>query len=181
MGVIADAETLGGRLVQTLKEEPCILFAGAGVSARAGLPVWHSYLNYLADVVELHEPMIAGMIRKRIQENSLLLAAHYYKTCTELPVGERLAKLAEPFQTGKYDASRIAALISLPFASVVTTNYDRSLHDAFASVHGKSALQVELGDASLASAVFSKEPFIARIHGTSGGSRYTDLRRRRLS
>jgi hypothetical protein len=165
MSVISAAAELGEVLSEILKQEESVLFAGAGVAARAGLPVWEGYLEYLAKVVEPRQPLIAQLIRTRVNEKSLLLAAHYYKTCTEIPKGERYQKLAEPFQADKYDHKRLKALISLPFTSVVTTNYDRSLHDAFATVYGKTAVQVELGDPSLQSALFCTVPFIARIHG----------------
>lgn len=165
MSVISSSHELGGVLAEVVREEDSILFAGAGVAAQAGLPVWETYLEYLAKVVESREINLAEMIRKRIREKSLLLAAHYYKTCTEIPKGERYEKLAEPFQPGKYNPDTLRALVGLPFRSIVTTNYDRSLHDAFASVHGKTPLPVELYDPSLQSALFDGGPFVARIHG----------------
>jgi hypothetical protein len=144
MRTICDAQSLAATLAAILEADRCILFAGAGVAARAGLPVWGSYLEQLAEVVESYEAMLARLIRKRILEGSLLLAAHYYKTCTEIPVGEKLAKLSEPFQSGRYNPERLVPLVRLPFTSIVTTNYDRSLHDAYASAHKVAALPVEL-------------------------------------
>ncbi len=163
--LLSKPEDLGSALVGILQAGSTTLFAGAGVSARAGLPVWSSYLELLAQVVEPKEHLIAELIRKRISEGSYLLAAHYYKTSTEIPKGERYAKLAEPFRSGKYDPRPLQALTALPFASVVTTNYDRALHDAYAATHGKSPLHVELDDSTLDSAFFNREFFIARIHG----------------
>src|SRR5690606_12710763 len=56
-------------------------------------------------------------------------------------------------------------LVSLPFGAIVTTNYDRGLHHAWAEVHGRAALQVELDDPTLRSASHQQDPYIARIHG----------------
>lgn len=165
MAGISNSVELGQILQELLTKENSILFAGAGVAAHSGLPVWEDYLEYLAEVVEPRQSLIANLIRTRIKEKSLLLAAHYYKTCTEIPKGERYEKLAEPFQSAKYDPNKLKALMTLPFSSVVTTNYDRGLHDAYATVYGKTALPVELGDPSLKSALFYTNPFIARVHG----------------
>lgn len=164
MAVFSKPIELGKTLAALLQQEPTVLFAGAGVSARAKLPVWSSYLEYLAQVIEPKERLIADLIRKRINEDSFLLAAHYYKTCTEIPKGERYEKLAAPFKSEKYDAKNIYPLLHLPFTSIVTTNYDRALHDAYANINGKAALPIEL-DSSLKSAFFLTDFFIARIHG----------------
>jgi hypothetical protein len=47
-------------------EGPAILFAGAGTSAKANLPVWSGYLNLLADNAEKYEPATAQLMRARI-------------------------------------------------------------------------------------------------------------------
>ena len=156
---------LAGRLTEIIRAEPCTLFAGAGTANRAGMPTWHAYLTFLADFADSYEPAVATIMRKRIKSNLLLDAAHYYKTCVEIPVGDKMAKLAEPFAAGKYTASRLDDLCSLPFAAMVTTNYDRSLHDAIVKWRSEAAQCVELQDPTLRAAAFWNHFYIARIHG----------------
>lgn len=163
MAVISDPEQLAGRIIDILKLENVALFAGAGTSARAGMKTWYGYLDYLADVTAKYEDLTAQLIRKRVKDDLLLEAAHLYKTCPYIPIGEKYAKLVEPFL--KFDQTRIAALGSLAFVSVATTNYDRSLHDAFCTSRKKTPLCAELRDATLKEAPFWKDFYIARLHG----------------
>jgi hypothetical protein len=162
---ISDPAALAAILTARLSEDRCFLFAGAGTSARAGLPTWAGYLEWLADIACAYEPLIGELMKKRISNNLLLEAAHFYKSCTDIPVGERYAKLSEPFISGKYDSTRLLPLAALPFSGVVTTNYDRSLHDCFS--HGRAAapLAVELRDPSMRECLYWKDFYIARIHG----------------
>jgi hypothetical protein len=51
MQVYADATSLSDRLLELFDAGEITLFAGAGVSARVGLPVWHKYLEGLAEGV----------------------------------------------------------------------------------------------------------------------------------
>jgi hypothetical protein len=146
-----------------LNDGPCCLFAGSGVSARAGMPVWAGYLNLLADGADAYEPLIADLMRKRIKSNHLIEAAAYFKGSVEIPEGEKLRLLSTPFKT--YDAKVLWDLCSLPFVLAATTNYDRALHDAFGKQRDTAPQCVKLGDPTFKEAIFWKEFYIARIHG----------------
>jgi hypothetical protein len=151
------------QIAMILNDGPCCLFAGAGVSARAGLPVWDRYLGLLADEADAYEPMIAGLMRKRITSNLLLEAAGYFKSCADIPEGEKLKLISSPLKN--YDAKALWPLCSLPFTLAATTNYDRALHDAFGRQRDNTPLCVELDDSTFKEALFWKEFYIARIHG----------------
>jgi hypothetical protein len=60
------AEKLARKIYSIFSEGPAILFAGAGTSAKANLPVWSSYLNLLADDAEKYEPATAQLMRSSI-------------------------------------------------------------------------------------------------------------------
>lgn len=160
---------LASRIAQHYAAPQTCLFAGAGVSAHAGLPTWSEYLDFLATVAEQYEAETAVLMRRRTSHNQLTEAAQLYKSCPEIPQGVMYEKLVEPFLT--YDAARLRALMSLPNSAVVTTNFDRALHDAYqglAPIAGKArpaALYAELRDVSLQQAIYWRKFFIARVHG----------------
>lgn len=166
MQVYSDAKSLAAALLPLFKAGEIALFAGAGVSARANLPVWHGYLETLATIAGKYEPLAADYMRKRIKANLLLQAADVYTGCVEIPDGIRLEGLAKPFQTNKYQATRIVDLAKLPFDFIVTTNYDRSLHDACVILR-KTSKTAELNDPTLKHAIYWDDFFIARVHGRS--------------
>jgi len=120
-------------------------------------------LNLLADEAEAYEPMIAGLMRKRIKAKLLLEAAGYFKGCADIPEGEKLRLLSAPLKD--YDAKALWPLCTLPFELAATTNYDRALHDAFGKRRDTAPQCVELGDPTFKEALFWKDFYIARIHG----------------
>lgn len=152
-------------MVNIFKHGSVSLFAGAGVSGRAGIPTWTSYLDGLASTAEKYEDLTAQMMRARLKSNLLLEAAHLFKICPAMPVGEKLRALAAPFTKGHYDPTKLASLAALPFEMVATTNYDNSLHDAFAISHQCSIKTAELDDATMKQAPFWKDFHIVRLHG----------------
>lgn len=140
------------------------LFAGSGVGAQAGLPTWKQFVEHLAIVASSYEPIIGELIRKWGKSGHYLSAASVYKSNPEVPHGELYKQLAVPFTSPPYP-EKLNALVSLPFSAIFTTNYDRSLHDAFANVVGKSPIAVELEDPTMIRAPFLTDFYIARIHG----------------
>lgn len=141
-----------------------ILFAGAGVSAQAELPTWSSYLEHLASCCGEYDPSNADLMRERIKDGYFTSAATLFKTSPRIPVGEMYKCLSEPL--AKPNALKLNALLSLQFSAIVTTNFDRALHDSYAQVTKKAAIQIELDDNSLKSAMYTTGGFyIARIHG----------------
>ena len=126
----------------------------------------------MTSVADHYEKETADLMRKRIRAELYLDAAGLYKACPEIPNGEKYRKLAAPFKS--YSPKRLHSLMVLPFSAVVTTNFDRSLHDAYYSLYstGEEAgldLQaprlVELGDLSMKQAIYWTDFYIARIHG----------------
>jgi hypothetical protein len=134
-----------------------------------------SRLEHLACVAERFEKETAVLIRKRIQTGHYLEAAELYKECPVIPDGEKYRELAAPFDSPPdYSPDNLRALMALPFSAVVTTNYDRSLHDAYCSLFSRqeesgltmtAPRYVELGDLSMRQAISWADFYIARIHG----------------
>lgn len=140
-----------------------VLFAGAGVSARAGLPTWGAYLLKLGIAVNEYDQYTKYFIDKAVADGALEDAASYYFMCREMPESTKLAELVRPLS--EYDASLLSALCNLPFSAFVTTNFDRALIDAYAGSSGQSALEVNIDDPTMDYAAFAEKFYIARIHG----------------
>jgi hypothetical protein len=172
---VLSAKKLASRIIEHTVQQGSCLFAGAGVGQRAGLPGWAEYLEHLACVANDYEEETAVLIRKRVAGGHYLEAAELYKECIEIPDGVKYKELAAPFRSGPhYDPQLLHILMVLPFSAVVTTNYDRSLHDAYQSLFNAreeshltltAPQHVELGDVSMRDAVYWTQFYIARIHG----------------
>ncbi len=140
------------------------LFAGAGVGVKAGLPTWPQFMEHLAKVADQHDPPTGNLIRLRSEAGYYLQAAAVYKTCPQIPPGVLYEQIAAPFISIPA-VSELHGLASLPFTAVITTNYDRSLHDAVANVMKKSPNTVELSDPTMTRAPYFTDFYIARVHG----------------
>ncbi|MCY3923259.1 MAG: SIR2 family protein [Chloroflexi bacterium] len=103
-------------------------------------------------------------MRRRIESDDLPDAVQYFKQAP-IPTGEIHNHLADALQAEEYVPERLRALTSLPFTRIVTTNFENSLHDAWALVRKRAPVQAELGDPTLARAIYDERFKIARIHG----------------
>jgi len=171
-------DELVASLEKYLRCGDCVLFAGAGTSARVGLPTWSQYMEHLASVCEQHNDSVsASLVRQRVLDGDFLEAATVYKSCKRIPTGERFRLLAEPFSFLPADTEleKLYPLLRLPFAAIVTTNYDRVLHEGYVRsaeerrFHGDQRpawpIPIERNDGSLRGAALRHDFFIARIHG----------------
>ena len=140
-----------------------VLFAGAGVSARAGLPTWDKYLAQLAAAINQYDQYTKFQMDKSVAEGRLDVAASYYYLCQDIPQATRLKELAIPLE--KYNSSSLKDLAALPFNCFVTTNFDEALINAYSEAHGKAARLMDIDDSAMAGASFEKKFYIARIHG----------------
>lgn len=161
---MSSSSSLQESLTDFMSSEPnAILFAGAGVSAAAGLPTWFAYLKALAEATRKDDPFTADHMIHKLADSDLLGAADLYFLSRKIPQPEKYQNLKSPIQS--FDARPLHKLMALPFKAVVTTNFDRALFDACAAAKKKAAEEVNLCDPSLAAAPFNNAFYIARIHG----------------
>ncbi len=159
-------EELGIEIRSFSAKSRSLLFAGAGVSARVGMPTWEALLNGMAGVCrEFHDSLSADLILDKVSQGDYLGAAAVYKLCTKIPIGVRLARIADTFSNISGDINQLKSLSKLPFSGMLTTNYDRVLHTAIATFRNISPLQIELGDETMKYGAGITEFFVARIHG----------------
>lgn len=140
------------------------LFAGAGVGVRAGLPDWMTLMEHLSEVAGRYHKLTSELILDRAKNGHFTGAATIYKSAREIPSGVMFTEVAKRFNKIP-DPDKLNALMSLPFSAVFTSNYDKSLHHAFAKVVGSAPDVVELDDATMRTANFKTDFYIARLHG----------------
>lgn len=162
------SETLKDKLVSVIQPGESVLFAGAGVGARAGLVDWKNYLRTLAREAGKHEKAVEKLMLSRIKAKQYLNAAHLFKRVLQIPEGERYRILSEPFVSSRYDAKMLSSLMSLPFRGIATPNYDRSLLDALSTVRGRhergAPMAIERGEGRF-KVMHYEENYFARLHG----------------
>lgn len=155
--------TLKSRLRQWFEDhnDP-VLFAGAGVAAQAGIPVWKDYLQALAKACEDEDPTMSPVIIEVADSGDYLLAADRFYTARLLPA-TRSKALSKPLE--HFDITALRCLVELPLRRIVTTNYDRSLIEAYSAYHQSTLIDHWYPGTPLASLAYAEDPFIARIHG----------------
>ncbi len=148
-----------------LSEPDLLLFAGAGVGKRVGLPDWAEYTAKIADFVESYEPPAAALMRNRAAAKRFSEAFQFLDLCSPMPPADKYAAIAKPFCDPKPDPTPLLPLVRLPFAAIVTTNFDASLIDAYVKARGLVPRTAGPADVPLKECPFMHEFFVARIHG----------------
>ncbi|MBG0844546.1 SIR2 family protein [Pseudomonas chengduensis] len=140
-----------------------ILFTGAGVSVKAGLPTWKGLIHKLAEGIRPLDPATADMMAKRAEKGDLTTAVDYFMLSDDMNTGDKYKLVASLLE--EYDAGAISDVASLPFKGCLTTNFDESILQAIGTAKGKSPRDYKYGDASFKQAQWEEKQFVARIHG----------------
>ena len=144
-----------------------VLFAGAGTSMRVGLPSWPKLLNEIANQIRTDDPLGATVIEHAVSSNHLLYAATIFDSnpvITQFTKRQILNKLLSAENVGP-----LRSLASLPVKAIATTNFDRTLSNAYAAALGKAAIEFHYGSAEFISTTLEQDFFISRIHGRIEG------------
>lgn len=140
-----------------------ILFTGAGVSVKAGLPTWKSLIDKLAEGLHPFDSASAEMMIKRAGKGDLTTAVDYFMLSDEMNTGDKHKLLAGLLST--YDADAISIVAKLPFKGCLTTNFDESILQAIGKARDKFPRDYKYGDSSFKQAQWEEKLFVARIHG----------------
>ena len=141
-----------------------VLFAGAGVSVYAGHPSWETLLEQLAIHLKEYDNSAASCMNDYIKDKFFCEAADIYKLSPKMINSEKY-EVIERLLKGQVNSENLCPLVSLPFTSIVTTNYDDALHNAYSKAKSSFPKTVELSNDTLKRAPYIEEFFIARIHG----------------
>jgi ABC-type multidrug transport system ATPase subunit len=165
-------------LIEALVSGDCVLFAGAGVSARAGLPTWRAFLRKLlawSTKQKLVDRAGAASLRECLADDPGLVAdgimsrfneGHVQQRGTEtaVPSSALLSFLRSMFIRPNTRLTGVhQTLAALPFRAVLTTNFDNLLERTF---HARSPKVYTHQDAdALLAAMSKREFFVLKAYG----------------
>lgn len=167
--------TIPPELIQAIRNNRCILFVGAGLSAKVqrhnkkGLPLWGAFLEELIAWAKSKNTMFwngAEEIENIIKKGNYLLAAQ------ELQESITLGEFAEFLNSVFRDKNVVPSnthknIFKIPFRAILTTNYDTLIEGAYALTHeGQVPIKFTQEDLkTISSPLRSEEFFIFKIHG----------------
>jgi hypothetical protein len=156
-----------GDLIQSCMAGECVLFAGAGLSARCGLPTWDRFLFDLLDYATQHISINSDYAK------SLLAALHEGERAAVADgIVEMFGTNREPLhnflqryfvRTGPVSPAH-GFLQQIGFSSIITTNYDRLLEETFSSYAAGGPFTPKETD-QLLDALSQKRRFILKLWG----------------
>lgn len=167
--------TLPPELIQSIKNNKCILFVGSGLSAKVqrsnnkGLPLWGAFLIELLAWAKAKNAMFwngSEEIEEIIKKGNYLLAAQELQECISL--GEFSEFLNSVFRDKKVVPTVTHKnIFKTPFRAILTTNYDTLLEGAYALTHdGQVPIKFTQEDLkTISSPLRSEEFFLFKIHG----------------
>jgi len=152
-------------LSEFVRDGRCVAWVGAGLSAACDLPLWKDTVDEfvkacsdqgltLAEVKELNE----------LQKKSELedVAAFCKSELGENEYGRVLMRL---FRHEEKSSALHEQLASLPFAAILTTNYDCLIEDSTFRTRGRSPVYTHQDGAALWQQLAQDEHFILKLHG----------------
>lgn len=145
----------------------CVLFAGAGLSARAGVPTWNQLLLNLLQYAVSNKTLdasYADTLRVALQESGRNEAADSIVQTFEGRRGLLQTFLNQQHPENVPLATAHRWLQQIPFESVITTNYDRLLEDALPDYAHDGLYTTHEAD-RLLDALTQKRRFILKLYG----------------
>src|SRR5262245_35586369 len=150
-------------LLHYLREKRCVLFCGSGLSAWGNLPIWKKLLQDMITSNELPGNTDQDELQRLLDAGKLLEVADHCKEA----LGRRYNDLLSEQLRGA--AGEIPAphqiIVKLPFAAVVTTNYDKLLERSYAAVSHWPKTPTHLDVDTLGPLLFDASFFILKAHG----------------
>ena len=152
-------------LVRYVRNGRCVLFCGSGLSAWAKLPTWRKLLEeivkQLAD--ELPDDTNLEELHRLLEAGKLLEVADHCKEALGRRYNDILSEHLRG-ATGEIPAPH-KVIVRVPFAAVVTTNYDKLLERSYANEGNLPKTPTHRDVDALGPLLFDGSFFILKAHG----------------
>ncbi|MGH9200571.1 MAG: phospholipase effector Tle1 domain-containing protein, partial [Vicinamibacterales bacterium] len=152
-------------LTSAIRSGECVLFAGAGVSATAGLPVWKDFAEAFVRAAQ-EEGVIA---HEDVEFHERALRDRKFDSVVDEMVGRVRPEFVQGFLRATFlrttDVPAVYRdLSSLRFAAVLTTNFDSLAARAFD--YSPQNVRTPADAESINGALSRSEPFLLHLYGT---------------
>jgi uncharacterized protein (DUF2235 family)/predicted ATP-binding protein involved in virulence len=152
-------------LIDDLRNGHCVLYAGAGLSAMAGLPVWRDFAAQLLDAA-----LNAGVVNDdEAHEYREAVADRKTDYVVDGIVGHASLSFVQPFLRATFQTMRPVPvayqdLAALRFAAALTTNFDNLLERAFK--YSPDQVRTPLDVDQILEYLKQNQPFLLKMYGT---------------
>jgi WD40 repeat protein len=153
-------------LVDSLHRGECVLFAGSGLSAKAGLPTRSTMLKALMQFLGERIPTTSSSeLHEALEEGALEVVAEGLASL--LRNTSLLSQFLGSILVGSAVPSMVHQLLgTLPFSEVLTTNYDNLLEQVFPDAPAGGAVYVPTNAEALLDAKSQKRRILLKIYGS---------------
>ena len=152
-------------LLRYIRTGRCVLFCGSGLSAWGRLPTWSRLLEEVVGQLGEDSPDDSNMdeLRRLLAAGKLLEVADH---CKEV-LGRRYNDiLSERLRGGDGEIPEPhKVIVQMPFAALVTTNYDKLLERSYANVGSLPKTPTHRDVDALGPLLFDGSFFILKAHG----------------
>lgn len=155
------------KLARAIASRQCVLFVGAGISKLAyKLPTWEELVDGVAQ--DIADRDYNNQERDEIQQYRLEYLEYLHNTKPhelEQCVRKRLTS------SGDSNISQIhKTIVSMPWHTIITTNVDTLLEEAFTSL-GLDRIVID-SEQAISKIGYSNEPVIVKMHGSLDSKEY---------
>lgn len=145
--------------------ENTVAFIGAGLSVKAGLPTWADLVKRIVDHIES-----IGFHQTRVQYYRLLCEEKKFLQLFEnvhddMAPGQYLQMLEKLLLLETHYVQEHEDLVRIPFAGIITTNFDRLIEEAYTVAHHKSAFCQTYENNGIRALMAHEGFFIFKLHG----------------
>ena len=162
----ASAITVPVELLQSCTSGECVLFAGAGLSARSGVPLWNQFLFDLLEHATI-ENIIDSSYERTLQSALYEGERNAVADAIVQMYSNRRDRL-QSFLKRYYPevpVSRAHRLLqAIPFSAIITTNYDGLLEQTFPA-YAQQGLFTARDAEPLLNALSQRRPFFLKLYG----------------
>jgi WD40 repeat protein len=154
-------------LIESIRAGECVLFAGAGLSARAGVPTWNQFLSGLLDFAserQIVDPATKQSFAAALSEGERNAVADGLVHAFGNQRDQLQEFLVQSFPEPKLLSQAHECIRQIPFAAVLTTNYDTLLEKTLPEFAEPSVYTTKDAD-SLLDALAQNRKFILKLYG----------------